>query len=237
MKNLFKAALLLAACLLPLHAQEAKEYGFLNIANLIPGEAGCMISIGGEELAPDGIKSSNYTGWFMVESGAKTLSITCEGYDKASGSIEIVTGAGNLIAIYLEHSKRLDADGKPYPPKIRIKSFPTYTSKGYGLKFVSMCAAETNFQLGPLKITPKQFEPTEIPKWSGKGFEIFCNSSSIGSVTGASESGAFYLLVANDHNGAHASVLVSSNNQEVPEYLKKPIKEEAPDTETSQSQP
>lgn len=240
MKKLSKALASLALLTLQLSAQEGDGYGFLNIANLIPGNEACEITIGGETLVPDGLESSSYTGWFMVRPGAKTLTVNLGELDKASGAIQIVEGAGNLIGIYLEPNKRLDSEGKPLPPKIRIKSFPTYDSRGFALKFVSLFPAESRFQLGSLKFEAEPFKPVEIPKWNGGGFEILQEGKSIGKASGSSESGSFYLLIGTDNKGAYASVLVSSNHQEVPGYLK-PKKEEpkAPATasEKANSQP
>ncbi len=215
----FLAFIILA--LLPLAAQQGDGYGFLNITNLIPGETPCEISIGGEEVVKGGLGSGAHTGWFMVGNGSKTLTISMAGLDPASGSIEITEGAGNLVGIFLEPDKRRKPDGKPYPPKLRIKSFPTYESKGFGLKFVSLCPGDNRFKLGPLNLDPKRFAPVEIPKWNGSGFEVFCNGDSIGNAGGSSESGAFYLLVGTDSKGGYVSALVNSDRQEVPEYLKK----------------
>jgi hypothetical protein len=220
MKRLFSIIAMLWALALPVCAQEGQGYGFLNIANLIPGQEPCKITIGGEELVPKGLKGGAYTGWFMAKGGSKTISITCGELDKASGSIQLVEGVANLVAIYLEPDKRKEPDGTPFPPKVRIRSFPAYDTRGFGLQFVSLCPGENRFQLGPMKIEPKPFEPVKMPKWNGSGFEVLLNGNSIGKVNGNSESGAFYLLVGTDHKGAFASVLVSSNNQEVPGYLR-----------------
>jgi hypothetical protein len=220
MKNPFKALAVLAMLIISAAAQEGDGYGFLNIANLVPGDTTCKITIGGEELVPDGLKGGAYTGWFMVKNGSKSISISRDDLDPASGAIQINEGVGNLIAIYLEPDTRPDTADKVYPPRLRIKSFPTYESKGFGLKFVSFCPGVNRFQLGPLKLEPKPFAPVEVPKWSGRGFDILRNGASIGNVSGSSESGAFYLFVGADGKDGYATVLVSSNAQEVPEYLK-----------------
>lgn len=220
MKNHFKVLALLSALLAPLSAQEGDGYGFLNIANLIPADDPCEIMIGGETLVPDGLKPGEYTGWFMVKKGSKNITISLGEMDAAAGNITLVEGQGNLIAIYLEPDDRVKPDGRPFPPKIRIRSFPTYESKGFGLKFVSFYPGENRFQLGPLKLDPEPFKPLEIPKWNGGGFEISRNGSSVSKVGGSSEGGAFYLLVGTDLKDGHTAVLVSSNHQEVPEYLK-----------------
>lgn len=240
MRNLSKSLTTLFLLCLPLSAQTGDGYGFLNIANLIPGTEKCGITIGGEILVPDGLKSGTYTGWFMVKPGSKSMSISLGELDEAKGSIEINEGLGNLVGIYLEPDKRLDDEGKPYPPKIRIKSFPTYDARGFGLKFVSLFPEESRFQLGSLKFEAASFKPVKIPKWNGGGFEIMHGGKSIGKSAGVSESGAFYLLIGTDRDGSFASVLVSSNPQEVPEYLKPKKKEpESPPvtSKTTTSQP
>lgn len=240
MKNLSNAFAILCALTIPIFAQEGEGYGFLNIANLVPGDIPAKISIGGEELVPDGIKGGTYTGWFMVKTGSKSITISLDELDPASGAIQITEGLGNLIAIHLEPDVRRTSEGKEYPPRIRIKSFPSYETKGNGLKFVSLCPGVNRFQLGSLKFEPKQFATVEIPKWNGGGFDIVRNGVSIGSVSGSSEAGAFYLIVGTDGKDGHTSVLVSANNQEVPEYLKndKPMKEpSAAASEQPETQP
>jgi len=238
MKSLSKALALLGLLILPLSAQNGDGYGFLNIANLIPGNGACEISIGGETLVPDGLKSGTYTGWFMVKPGAKSITISFGELKSASGNITITEGAGNLIGIYLEPDKRLDTEGKPLPPKIRIKSFPSFASKGFGLKFVSLFPEKSRFQIGNLKLEAEPFKPLEIPKWNGAGFEILHSGKPVGKTTSSSESGAFYLLVGTDSEGAYASVLVSSNDQEVPGYLKpEKNKPKTPPSTSQQSSP
>lgn len=237
MKSLFKTFVILGALLLPVSAQQGDGYGFLNIANLVPGEDPCEITIGGEKVVNGGLKSGSYTGWFMVQNGSKTVSLTIGELDTASGSIEISEGNGNLIAIFLEPDTRTNSEGRPYPPKIRIKSFPTYGAKGFGLKFVSLCQGENRFQLGPLKLDPKRYDPIEIPKWNGGGFEIKRNGKSIGNIGGSSESGAFYALVGTDGDGEHAIALVNSDQQEVPEYLKKDKRDKPDPSETASEDP
>lgn len=227
MKNLIETAAIHFLLLLPLAAQTGDGYGFLNIANLIPGKEPCAITIGGETLVPDGLRAGTYTGWFMVKAGTKTMSITMGELNKASGNIVITEGVANLIGIYLEPDKRIDPEGKSYPPRIRTKTFPAYDTKGFGLRFVSLCPEEKRFQLGNLKFQAEPLKPVEIPKWNGSGFEIICAGQEIGRTTGVSESGAFHMLVGTDHNGAYTSVLVSTNHQEVPEYLKPEKKEPA----------
>jgi len=234
MKNLFKFLGIFCALAIPVSAQEGDGYGFLNIANLIPGDVPCEIQIGGKDLVPDGLKAGTYTGWFMAKTGSKSMTVSMGELASASGNIQLVEGQGNLVGIFLEPDTRRNSEGRLYPPKIRIKSFPTYETKGYGLKFVSLCPGENRFQLGSLKLDPKTFTPVEIPKWNGGGFEIFRNGDSIGKVSGSTESGAFYLLVGAGVEGEFASVIVSANKQEVPEYLKPEKTKREPAATTSE---
>ena len=159
MRNLCR--LLAAFCLLTtgLHAQEGDGFGFLNIVNLIPGDIPADVTLGGKELIPEGMKSADFTGWFVIPVGAKSITIALRKQEdekpaiaKASGNIEVGEGLSNVIAMFLQPDPRIKPDGTPYPPKIRIKSFPAFASKGYGLRFVSTCATEERFQIGPLKL-------------------------------------------------------------------------------------
>ncbi|MFK7851255.1 MAG: hypothetical protein AB8D78_09780 [Akkermansiaceae bacterium] len=220
MKNLCKAIavfFLLGPCA---DAQEGAGWGFVNIANLIPIGKACEIRIGGETVVPDGLKGGDYTGWFMVKPGSKSMSISLGDLDEAKGNIQVTEGAGNLVAIFLEPNKRLDDEGKPLPPKIRIKSFPTYQTRGFGLKVVSLLPEKSRFQFGNKKLEAEPMKPMKLTNWNGSGFKIQCNGKPIGNVSKAEENGAFYLLVGTDLNASFASVLVSSNPQEVPEYLR-----------------
>ena len=234
MKNLCRIFLALFLSAFRVSGQEGDGWGFVNIANLIPSTEPCEISIGGETVVPDGLKGGDYTGWFMVKKGSKSLKISLGELDEAKGNIDIVEGAGNLIGIYLEPSKRLDKEGKPLPPKIRIKSFPTYDSRGFGLRFVSLLPEKSRFQLGSMRIEAEALKPLKVPKWNGGGFEISRGGKPIGTIAKAEENGAFYLLVGTDHQGSFASILVSSNAQEVPEYLKPKNKEEEPKSKVTE---
>ncbi|MGJ8643673.1 MAG: hypothetical protein ACSHX9_09715 [Luteolibacter sp.] len=229
MKNLISLIAASVALLLPVVAQEEQGYGFLNLANLIPGDVPCGISIGGKKVVPDGLGGGTYTGWFMVKTGSTDIEVSYGELGEESGSIQVAEGQGNIIAIYLEPDTRTNSEGRPYPPRLRIRSFPIYESRGYGLKFVSLYPELCRFQLGSLKIEAKPFDAIEVPNWNGRGFQITANGEPAGIVTGSSEGGAFYLLAGTDQNGGKAAVLISANQQEVPEYLrkKKPTAEES----------
>ena len=202
MRNPFS---LLAACCLfatGLHAQEGDGYGFMNIVNLIPGDVPAAVTLDGKELVPGGMKSGDFTGWFVIPVGSKSLTIAPgnkgdekPAIAKASGNIEVGEGQSNVVAMFLQPDPRVKADGAPYPPRIRIRSFPAFASRGFGLKFVSTCAIDKRFQIGPLRLDAKPLQPIDIEKWSGAGFEVMHNGKAIGKTAGSSEPGSFYLFV------------------------------------------
>lgn len=223
------SSLLLALALLAtgLPAQEAGGSGFLNIVNLIPGKIPAEVRIGGKELIPGGMKPGDFTGWFMVPAGEKSLSIelakpeteATPAISKEFGKIDVTTGIANLVAMFLQPSLRVKEDGTPFPPRIRIRSFPAYECKGYGLKFVSACTAEKRFQIGPLKLDAKPFDPIDIPNWSGAGFEIIHDGKSIGKTAGSSEPNPFYLFVADGEDGGYITALIRSGTQQAPPWI------------------
>jgi hypothetical protein len=232
MKDRFKILCLFLALLLLLPCVRAEVgYGFMNIANLVPGEDRCEIRIDGELLVPDGLPGGDYTGWFMVKPGAKSLKIQLGELDAASGTIQVVDGVETLVGIFLEPVDRLRKDGTPYPPKVRIKRLPAFDARGFELRAVSLCPEKQRFRLDSRELELEAYEPVEVAGWSGAGFEVFHGDQSIGRVAGSSESGAFYLLLGTDLQGGYASVLVSSDRQEVPEYLK-PKMEKNPEPAT-----
>lgn len=235
MKN--PCSLLLTACLLAtgLHAQEGDGFGFLNIVNLIPGVTPADVTIDDKELMPEGMKSGDFTGWFVVPVGGKTISIALEDQDekkphirKVSGSIEVSEGLANVVVMFLQPDPRVKEDGTAYPPRIHIKSFPAYESRGFGLKLVSLAPTDQRFQIGPLKLDAKPLEELMIPKWSGAGFEIMQNTKAIGKTAGSTEPGSFYLFVGPGEKGGFITVLTRADPQETPPWMKKKKTAETP---------
>lgn len=228
--RLFAAYFLLAA---GLHAQVGDGYGFLNIVNLIPGEIPADVTLDGKKLVPGGMKPSDFTGWFVIPVGAKSMTIALEkeGVDKpaiakASGNLEVGDGLSNVVAMFLQPDPRIRPDGTPYPPRIRIRSFPAFGSKGYGLKLVSTCNTDKRFQIGPLRLEAKPCQPIPIERWSGAGFEIMHGGKAIGKTAGNSEPGSFYLFVGAGENGRFMTVLTRADAQTTPPWMKKKEKSE-----------
>ncbi len=235
MKTPFRALLALFCLMLPLSAQEGDGLGFLNIVNLIPGKIPADVTIAGKDLMPGGLVAGSATGWFMVPVGGKPITIALEQPEntelpikEASGQVELVDGVANVVAIFLQPDKRMKKDGTPYPPKIRIRSFPAFDGKGFALTFISTCPEESRFQLGPNRIEAKPLDPLKIPKWSGAPFDILHNGKTIGHATGSSESGSFYLFVGSNPAGEYVTAFTSAGTQTVPPWMKKDKAAEKP---------
>lgn len=235
MKTLFRTLLALSSLILPLSAQEGDGLGFLNIVNLIPGTIPADVTIAGKELMPGGLVAGSATGWFMVPVGGKPITIALEQpedtelpIEKASGQVELVDGVANVVAIFLQPDNRKKKDGTPYPPKIRIRSFPAFEGRGFALTFISTCPQESRFQLGPNRIETKPFESLDIPKWSGAPFDILRNGKTIGHATGSSETGSFYLFVGTNPAGEYVTAFTRAGTQSVPPWMKKDKTQEKP---------
>lgn len=232
MKNPCKALLAFLFLALPLAAQEGDGFGFLNIVNLIPGDSPADVTIAGKILSPDGLLAGSDTGWFMVPIGKKSMTIDLEQpeetkvrIEKASGEIELLEGLANVVAIYLQPDKRVKPDGTPFPPKIRIRSFPAYDGKGFALRLVSTCPADNRFQIGPRTFDAKPFDTVEIPGWSGAPFDILRNGKVIGKAAGSSEKGSFYVFVGHDGKDGYVTATTRAGTQQVPPWMKKDKKE------------
>ena len=223
MKFHFKI-LILMGCLVPfLKAAETERYGFLNVVNLIPSSSSCEINLAGKVLVPDGLKAAMETGWFMVPIGSQAISINHLEYKKFSSSFSVIEGASNLIVIYLQANERLQPNGKPSPPLIRFASFPAFASKGFTLKAVSMFADTNRFQFAQEMIEMGFSKITDVPKWTGGGFQIQHHGKIIGSVSRGRERASYMLLLSTDHQGKHLTTLVNADIQSLPPWMKKDI--------------
>jgi hypothetical protein len=205
-------------------AQE--EQGFLNIANLVPGDKPCNIHIAGKELVPGGMKSIESTGWFIVPAGEHKMSLTVEGYKTAAGSITVTPGVSTLYVVFLQQiGDKVDKKGEPNPPQLRIKKCePFAETNGHYLKAMSFCPDEERFDLGPNVLRMKLFGTQEIANWNGGAFAVKHGNNIIGSCSGAQEKGSYYLLIGTDHRKNFASLLVRNEKQELPPWMKKPQK-------------
>lgn len=214
------SALLL--CFIPLiQAAATERYGFLNVVNMIPSEKPCEIHLAGKTLVPDGVKPAVETGWFMFPIGSQAISIKHSAHKEFSSNITIIEGASNLIVIYLQSIERLQSDGKPFPPQIRYASIPAYESKSFGLKAVSMVPNTNRFMLARETIELESLKVTDVPKWTGGGFQIQHNGKLIGEVTRGSERASYMLLISTDHQGKHLTTIVNADTQKLPPWMQK----------------
>jgi hypothetical protein len=221
MKSLIKISALFASLLASIHAAEAQSYGFLNVVNLIPSSARCEIILAGKIVVPDGLKAGAETGWFMVPIGSHPISLKHRDHKTYSSDISITEGASNLIVIYLKSIERLQPDGKPFAPQIRFASIPTYASKGFALKAVSMVPHSSHFQLARETIELEFLKVTEIPKWTGGGFQIQYHGKIIGEVARGRERASYMLLLSSDHQGKYLTTIVNADPQKLPPWMQK----------------
>ena len=212
---------LLIALLAPLSAQEG-EFGFLNIANMIPSDKSCAITIGGKELVPGGLKAVSSTGWFIVPKGDHSMTLEVEGYKSVSGTIKIETNISTLYVAFLQQIGAVkDADGKENPPQVRIKRCEAVAEqKGHYLRAMSFCPLPETFQIGPHSVALELFGHQEISNWNGGAFQVTRGTQSIGSCAGAQEKGSYYLLIGTDHKSTYSTLMVRGEKQELPPWMK-----------------
>lgn len=221
MKSLIKISALLTWWMISVNAAETQSYGFLNVVNLIPSSMTCEINLAGKNVVPDGLKSGAETGWFMIPSGLQPITFSHSEYKKFSSNFSMVEGASNLIVIYLQSSDRLESDGKPIPPNIRFISIPAYESKGFALKAVSMLPETNRFQFAREPIELVFQKVTEIPNWTGGGFQIQHNGKLIGEVQRGRERASYLLCISTDHQGKYLTTIVNADPQTLPPWMQK----------------
>lgn len=221
MKFLIKFSAMLACLIGSILAAETQRYGFINVVNLIPSSTSCEITLAGKIVVPAGLKSTAETGWFMVPVGSQAIAIDHSGYKKFNSNLKIIEGASNLIVIYLKFSERLQSDGSPVSPQVQISSIPAYDSKGFALKAVSMLPDTNRFQLAREFIELDFLKATEIPKWTGGGFQIQHDGKLIGEVTRGRERASHMLLLSTDHQGKYLTSIVNADPQKLPPWMQK----------------
>jgi hypothetical protein len=204
-----------------LRGQEG-EFGFLNIANMIPDEKPCSITIGGKELVPGGLKAVSSTGWFIVPKGEHSMTLEVEGYKAASGTIKIETNVSVLYVAFLQQiGEKKDEKGKENPPQLRIRRCEAFAEqKGHYLLAMSFCPEPETFQIGPHKMALDLFGTQEVTNWNGGAFNVLHGQNTIGSCAGAQEKGSYYLLIGSNHKSTMASLLVRGETQELPPWMK-----------------
>lgn len=219
MKAAVKLLILTIFAAIPSMAQEA--YGYLNLVNMVPGNKACDILIDSKNPSGEGLKSADDTGWFLFPIGTHSITIGMDGLKEQKGTLEIKEGEGTLIAIFLQADPKLDKDGKPSPPLLRIKKLPTIATEGLSLHLVSLCPLDKRFQLGASHIEVEQFKVIDIPNWTGAGFKIRRNGNDIAEIPNRREKEPYYLLVADDLEGKYTAALVFGGMPNVPPWRMK----------------
>lgn len=219
MKFLIKNSALIAWLMSPLNAAETERFGFLNIVNMIPSTTTCEINLAGKTVVPSGLKSAAETGWFMVPTGSHRVSLSHKDHQKVASNISVLEGESHLLVIYLQSGAQIQSDGKPIPPKIRFASIPAYESKGFALKAVSMLSGTNRFQFARENIELECSKVTEIPEWTGGGFQIRHNGQLIGEVARGRERASYMLLLGTDHQGKYLTTIVNADIQKIPPWM------------------
>lgn len=221
-RSLIHAIISIALALISLCTGQQQEFGFLNIVNMVPKNPPCEIQFDGKDLMPGGLKAINSTGWFIVPQGTYRMTLKIEGFERAKGTITVAPHTSTLCVVFLQqigHPK--DQDGKPIPPKIRIKRLASPPpSQGRHLRIVSLCPEEEAFQLGGKPMTLKPLEETTIDQWSGAPWNVVHQTKKIGQCLGADEKCHYTLLLGSNHRRSMAALLVRSEAQEVPPWMK-----------------
>jgi hypothetical protein len=200
-------------------AGEPKRYGFLNVVNLIPSKLSCDINLAGKSLVPDGLKSAVETGWFMVPVGSHTITINHSNHKKHSSKLSVIENVSNIIVIYLHSNERLKEDVTPFSPEIRIAEIAAFESKGFSLKALSMFPGASRFQLASEGVELEYLKITDLPKWTGGGFQIQYNGNPIGEVARGRERASYLLLLGSDHQGNYLTVIANADPQKLPPWM------------------
>ncbi len=219
MKFLSNISVILACLATSLSAVETQRYGFLNVVNMIPSATSCEINLAGKTLVPDGLKSAKETGWFLVPIGSHKITIDHADHKKFSSNIAITEGVSNLLVIHLHVSERLSANGKPLPPQIRFATVGAYESTGFALKAMSMIPETNRFQLARETIELEFLKPTDVPRWTGGGFQIKHHNQIIGEVTRGRERASYLLLLSTDHQEKNLTTIVNADPQKLPPWM------------------
>lgn len=215
-------------CLFMSHicSAQAQEFGFLNLINMVPTHPPCEVMIDDKELMPGGLKACHATGWFIVPQGSYRMTLKIKGMENAKGAITIAPHTSTLCVIFLQQlGHHTDPNGKPIPPKIRIKRLQAQkTSRGRTLDIVSLCPERETFHIGGKPFALKPFDHAAVPEWSGAAWHVEHHQKSLGQCHGGEEKGHYTLLLASNHSGAYAALMLRTDPQELPPWMleKKP---------------
>lgn len=209
-------------------SEEPTPRGSINLVNLIPGNAPCDVLLNGKEMLPGGMKSGAETGWFALPAGPLRISAKSANTIPVNADMELVADTGTVIAIYLELAVKPDAEGKPLPPRMKLKSFPTQGDGKYGLRIISLCPEERIFGFGSLKTKAKPLEPIEIKTWAGAELDITYGGEPIGKVGASPQKANYYVFITHGADGSYFAAKVNSDRLGIPKVPRTPIERNSP---------
>lgn len=228
MKTIFSILAVVALCHGRCLSEEPTPRGIINLVNLIPSNVPCDVSLNGKEMLPGGMKKGAETGWFALPAGRLRISAKSANAIPVTADMELVADTGTVIAIYLELALNPDAEGKPLPPRIKLKSFPTHEDGKYGLRIISLCPEERIFGFGPLKTKAKPLETIDIKTWAGAEFDITYGGKPIGKVGASPQKANYYVFIAHGADGSFFAAKVNSDRLGIPKVPRTPVERKSP---------
>lgn len=222
MKTTFRILAVVALCHSQCLCEELTQRGIINLVNLIPGNVPCEVSLNGKEMLPGGMKNGAETGWFALPAGQLRISANCANSIPITTSMELVADTSTVIVIYLELALNTNADGKPLPPRIKLRSLPTHQDGKYGLHIISLCPEERIFGFGSLKTKAKPLEPIDITTWAGAELDITYGGKPIGKVRASPQKANYYVFIAQDVDGSFFAAKANSDQLGIPRKPKIP---------------
>ena len=200
MKSLFTFLLCVCVATFVSRAQEIR--GFLNMVNMVPGDALCEMTLNGQKISPLGIPAGSSSGWFSLPVEQMILTAEVNGSRPASQSIGLADGFGKIYVIYPKLEKRAKPDKATYPPRLKIATFPAYEARSLILKIVSFYDLELPFTIGGQRIAIPPMKVISLPNWTGQGFTISHEGKVIGTIPEATENSNYYIFISPAADGS-----------------------------------
>jgi hypothetical protein len=216
MKTIFSILVIIALCQGRGIAQEQPPRGLINLVNLIPGNVPCNVSLNGKEMLPGGMKSGAETGWFALPAGRLQISAKSGAAIPVTAGMELTENTGTVIAIFIKPSLKTDTEGKPLPPDIQLKGFPTHEGGKHGLRIISLCPEERIFGFGSVKTKALPLEPIVIKAWTGAAFDVSYGGNPIGTVCASPQKANFYVFIAPGTDGSFFAAAANSDQLGIP---------------------
>jgi hypothetical protein len=216
MKTIFSILVIIALCQGRGISQEQPPRGLLNLVNLIPGNVPCHVWLNGKEMLPGGMKSGAETGWFALPAGGLEISVKSGDSIPVTADVQLVESTGTVIAIFLKPFTKTNVEGKPLPPKMQLKSFPTHEGGKYGLRIISLCPEERIFGFGSVKTKALPLEPIVIKTWAGAAFDVSYGGKPIGRVGASPQKANFYVFIAPGTDGSFFAAAANSDQLGIP---------------------